>query len=171
MRVLMLSLAVSCAALSGSGCKPELIPGTTVEDSEENRKILEFLTRYQQAMQNHNVDDIVKLCAADYYEDNGNADPKDDYNIDGLRAKLGDYFKMTKELTLEVYVQTIEKEEPQTENNGVAVVYRYNTRALVAFPSGQKWLTATEVNKIKLRPLADDTASPESGAYRITSGL
>ncbi|MDP2341309.1 MAG: hypothetical protein Q8O67_10140 [Deltaproteobacteria bacterium] len=165
MRVLLLSLLVLSLAALG-GCKPELIPGTTVEDSEENRKVLEFLTRYQQAMQNHNADDVIKLVAADYYEDNGNADPKDDYNVDGLRQKLEAYFKMTKELTLEVYVQTIERDEPKAEAEAVAVVYRYNTRALVAFPSGDKWLTATEVNKIKLRPISDDEA-----AYRIVSGL
>lgn len=161
MRVLLLSLVVACFAVVG-GCKPELIPGTTVEDSEENRKVLEFLTRYQQAMQNRSVDDVLKLAAADYYEDNGNSDPKDDYNIDGLRTKLTEHFRMTKELTLEVYVQTVDR----SEEGLVAVVYRYNTRALVAFPAGDKWLTATEVNKIKLRPVADD----EMG-YRITSGL
>ncbi len=50
------------------GCKPDLIPGTQVEDSEENRKVLEFLTRYQAAMQARKVDAVVTLCAADYYE-------------------------------------------------------------------------------------------------------
>ncbi len=163
MRALLLLLVVGTLTALGA-CKPELIAGTTVEDSEENRKVLEFLTRYQQAMQNRSVDDIVKLCAADYFEDNGNNDPKDDYNVDGLRAKLATHFKMTKELTLEVYVQTVER----SQNDGavVAVAYRYNTRALVGFPSGDKWLTATEVNKIKLRPLADDEAG-----FRIISGL
>ena len=158
-----LSLTVVLAV--GGGCKPDMIPGTTVEDSEENRKVLEFLTRYQQAMQNHNADDVVKLCAADYFEDNGNADPTDDYNVDGLRTKLTEHFKMTKELTLEVYVQSVERGGPGKEDV-VAVAYRYNTRALIAFPAGEKWLTATEVNKIKLRQISDDEAG-----FRITSGL
>ncbi len=150
------------AVLAGSACKPDLIAGTSVEDTEENRKVLEFLTRYQAAMQARSAADVVKLCAADYFEDNGNPEPKDDYNIDGLRQKLETHFAKTKELRLEVYVQTVDRSEPDI----VAVAYRYNTRALVDFPSGQKWLTATEVNKIKLRPLDDDEAG-----FRIVSGL
>lgn len=157
-----LFVAVLASLLAGTACKPDLIAGTSVEDSEENRKVLEFLTRYQAAMQARSSADVVKLCAADYYEDNGNADPKDDYNIDGLRQKLDIHLAKTKELRLEVYVQTVDRSEADV----VAVAYRYNTRALVDFPSGQKWLTATEVNKIKLRPLEDDEAG-----YRIISGL
>ena len=161
MRMLLPSVIVACLAFVGA-CKPELIPGTTVEDSEENRQVLAFLTLYQQAMQNRSSDDVVKLCAADYFEDNGNSDPKDDYNIDGLRSKLTEHFKMTKELTLEVYVQTVDRADPAL----VAVAYRFNTRALVSFPAGDKWLTATEVNKIKLRAVADD-----ANGFRIVSGL
>lgn len=162
MRVALLAFVVVFAALASGGCKPELIPGTTVEDTEENRKVLEFLTRYQAAMQARDADAVVKLCAADYYETNGNADPLDDYNIDGLRTKLTEHFARTKELTLDVYVQKVERAEDAT----IAVAYRYNTRALVAFPSSPKWLTATEVNKIKLRPVEGDEAG-----FRILSGL
>jgi len=157
----LLAAAVVVVAL-GAGCKPELIAGTTVEDTEENREVLVFLTRYQQAMQNRSAADIVKLCAADYFEDNGNADPKDDYNLDGLRGKLEAHLAKTKELTLEVYVQAVDRTDPAQ----IWVAYRYNTRALVGFPSGDKWLTATEVNKIKLRAIEDDEAG-----FRIVSGL
>lgn len=155
--------ALSLSPVLGAvGCKPDLIPGTTVEDSEENRKVLSFLTRYQSAMQERSVDKVTGLCAADYYEDNGNQDPKDDYNLDGLKKKLGEHFARTKDLVLEVYVQKIE----HGDDGRISVAYRYNTRALVGFPSGDKWLTATEVNKIVVRPVANDEAG-----YRIVSGL
>lgn len=154
--------ALLTALAASSACKPDLIPGTSVEDTEENRKVLEFLTRYQAAMQNRSAEDVATLCAADYHEDNGNADPADDYNLDGLRGKLKEHFAKTKALTLEVYVQIVDR----SETDVVAVAYRYNTRALVGFPSGDKWLTATEVNKIKLRPVEDDEAG-----FRIISGL
>jgi hypothetical protein len=150
------------AGLTGSGCKPELIPGTAVEDSEENRAVLAFLTRYQAAMQERSIEKVAGLCAADYFEDNGNQDPKDDYNLDGLKAKLTDHFARTKELTLEVYVQQVE----HLQDGRFTVAYRYNTRALVGFPSGDKWLTATEVNKIVVRPVEGDEAG-----FRIMSGL
>lgn len=159
---LPLFFAVALAVAAAGGCKPELIAGTSIEDSEENRKVLEFLGRYQQAMENRSPDDVAKLCAADYYETNGNTDPKDDYNLDGLKQKLGDHFGRTKELTLEVYVQIVDRSEPGV----VAVAYRYNTRALVTFPAGDKWVTATEVTKVKLRAVDGD----ELG-YRIIAGL
>jgi hypothetical protein len=152
---------VSLALVGVGGCKPDLIPGTQVEDSEENRKVLEFLTRYQAAMQARKADAVVTLCAADYYERNGNDDPKDDYNLDGLRDKLNDHFARTKEIVLEVYVQEIARADGL-----VKVAYRYNTRALVSFPSGDKWLTATDVNKITLRPVEGDDAG-----FRILAGL
>jgi hypothetical protein len=157
----MVVIALLALAGTGGGCKPDLIPGTQVEDSEENRKVLEFLTRYQAAMQARNVDDIVKLCAADYYERNGNDNPKDDYSLDGLRDKLTEHFARTKEVVLEVYVQEIARADGL-----VKVAYRYNTRALVSFPSGDKWLTATDVNKITLRSIDGD----ELG-FRILGGL
>ena len=112
-------------------------------------------------MQARKVDDVVNLCAADYFETNGNDDPKDDYNLDGLRAKLTEHFGRTKEVVLEVYVQEIARQD-----GNVRVAYRYNTRALVSFPSGDKWLTATDVNKISLRPVEGDEAG-----FRILTGL
>jgi hypothetical protein len=161
MRIRTIAVVAALALSAAGGCKPDLIPGTQVEDSEENRKVLEFLTRYQAAMQARKVDAVVDLCAADYYETNGNDDPKDDYNLDGLRTKLTEHFGRTKEVVLEVYVQEISRPD-----GIVRVAYRYNTRALVSFPSGDKWLTATDVNKITLRPIEGD----EIG-YRIVAGL
>lgn len=161
MRIPQLAVALVLALSAVGGCKPDLIPGTQVEDSEENRRVLEFLMRYQAAMQSRSVDGVVALCAADYFETNGNDNPADDYNIDGLRTKLGDHFGRTKELVLEVYVQQVERSD-----DIVRVAYRYNTRALVAFPSGDKWLTATDINKVALRPVEDDEAG-----FRILSGL
>lgn len=161
MRIRTIAVVAALVLSAASGCKPELIPGTQVEDSEENRKVLEFLTRYQAAMQSRKVDAVVDLCAADYYETNGNDNPTDDYNLDGLRTKLGDHFGRTKEIVLEVYVQEISRPD-----GVVRVAYRYNTRALVNFPSGDKWLTATDVNKITLRPVEGDDVG-----FRILSGL
>jgi hypothetical protein len=162
MRTIRLALLVAIALAASLGCKPDLIAGTQVEDTQENRDVLVFLTRYQSAMQTRKADDVLKLCAADYYETNGNDSPTDDYNLDGLRTKLTEHFQRTKEVVLEVYVQQIERDDQGI----VRVAYRYNTRALVAFPSGEKWLTATEVNRIKLRRIENDDVG-----YRILSGL
>lgn len=165
-RAAALALALGGLTLGGltaTSCAPTMIAGTQVEDTEENREILTFLTRYQQAMQARDVEKLISLCAADYYEDNGTPDATDDYNIEGLRQRLTDHFTRTKELTLELYVQKIDVDDKGV----IGVAYRYNTRALVSFPAGDKWLTATEVNKIKLRQIEDE----EEPGFRILSGL
>jgi hypothetical protein len=164
MRTLPLLALILTALLGSVGCKPELIAGTEIEDSEENRSILTFLTRYQAAMQARKSNDILELCAADYYERNGNDDPNDDYNRDGLKVRLDEHFARTKELVLEMFVQKVEK----NDEGYIGVTYRYNTRALVGFPAGDKWLTATEVNKVILRPVAD---AKDEMHFRFMSGL
>lgn len=164
MRIASLIALFVVALASSTACKPALIAGTQVEDTAENRKVLTFMTRYQAAMQARNANDVVELCAADYYERNGNDDPKDDYNRDGLKLKLDTHFNRTKEVIVELYVQNIER----NDEGYVGVTYRFNTRALVTFPAGDKWITATEVNKLILRTIND---SKDEMGYRIMSGL
>ena len=60
-------------------------------------------------------------------------------------------------------MQAIERDQAK-EHAPVRVVYRYNQRALVTFPAGDKWITVSEVNRLVLR---DDAA----GGFLITSGL
>jgi hypothetical protein len=161
MRASLLSLVV-IPFLFLSGCKPDLIPGTQVEDTEENRKVLEFLAKYRKAIVERSTDGVVGLVAKDYFEDNGTVEQEDDYGVDGLRQKLTTNFEKTKEIQLEIIVQQIER--PEGDEGPIKIAYRYNQRALVAFPAGEKWLTISDVNRIVLRP--DDTAG-----YLIISGL
>jgi hypothetical protein len=146
-------------------CKPDLLPGTNVEDTASNRAVIEFLTRYHHALTERSPDAVVALCAPDYFEDNGTMTPADDYGIDGLRTRLQEGFKQTKELALDITVQKVEREKDL-----VKVSYRFKQRALVTFPSGDKWLSNTDVNRLVLRSDAGaDTTDP--GSFHILSGL
>lgn len=151
---------------SQAGCKPSLIPGTNVEDTEENRQVIEFLGKYRNAMVERSTDGVAGLCAADYFEDRGTVDQGDDYGLGELKARLSDDFSRTKELQLEIIVQRIEPpaDNEAPEKRVFKVAYRYNTRALVDFPAGQKWITISDVNQMVLRP--DD-----AGGFLIVSGL
>src|SRR5688572_12237306 len=162
MRALLLALTAFVTLLGSVSCKPDLIPGTQVEDIEENRKVLEFLGKYRKAVVDRSPDGLVGLCSADYFEDNGTVEQTDDYGIDKLRDRLKNDFDRTKEIQLEIIVQLIER--PEGETGPIKVAYRYNQRALVAFPAGEKWISLTDVNRLTLRP--DDAAG-----YLIISGL
>jgi hypothetical protein len=158
---LLWSTAVALAVLA-AGCKPSLIPGTNVEDTDENRRVIEFLGKYREAIVQKSPDRVVGLCAPDYFEDNGTPDQDDDYGLAELRQKLEANFARTKEIQLEIIVQKIERAEER--DAPVKVAFRYNQRALIDFPAGQKWITITDVNRLVLRPDA-------AGGYLIASGL
>ena len=153
-------IVVAVALIALAACKPALIPGTNVEDTEENRKVIDLLGKYRTAIMSRSPDQVVGLCAKDYFEDNGTPDQGDDYGIDRLRQKLTADFAKTKEVQLELVVQQIEHPK---DTGTVKVAYRYNERALVAFPAGEKWISLTDVNRIVLRE--SDTG------YLIQSGL
>ena len=152
---------ILASVVLGLGCKPALIPGTSIEDTDDNRHVIEFLAKYRTAILSRNPDQVVGLCTKDYFEDNGTADQADDYGIDGLKQKLSADFSKTKDLQLELIVQKIERAEPA--KNVVNVAYRYNERALVAFPAGEKWISLTDVNRLVLKQVDD--------MFLIQSGL
>jgi hypothetical protein len=157
-----LALAAMAVALSAASCKPALIPGTSVEDTAENREVIEFLGKYRQAVVERSPDAVVGLTTADYFEDNGTVVQEDDYGREKLKEKLKNDFDRTKEIQLEIIVQQIER--PDGDKGPVKVAFRYSQRALVAFPAGEKWITVTDVNRLVLRP--DDASG-----YLIASGL
>ncbi len=159
-----LFVLVVTAGLLSAGCKPSLLPGTTVEDTTENRRVVGFVAKYQEAIQQRSADGVIALCAADYFEDNGTVDQTDDYGADKLKAILEEHFAKTKEIQLEILVQKVE------ENDDIVFVdYRYKQRALVVLPAGQQWITSSDVNRLVLRE--DEDAGDSIGRYQIVSGL
>ena len=60
MRNIAKTLIALVVVLAGA-CAPALIPGTTVEDSEENRRVLELLNKYRKAVIGKNLDGVVGL--------------------------------------------------------------------------------------------------------------
>lgn len=144
------------------GCAPSLIPGTNIEDTKENRAVLEFLGKYRKAVVERSAGSVVDLTTNDYFEDNGTLDQSDDYGREGLRERLDANFARTREVQLDILVQKIER--PEGEDGPVHVAFRYNQRALVDLPAGQQWISVTDVNRIIMRPAGQDD-------FLIASGL
>lgn len=158
----LLAAVLVVVSLTAASCKPDLIPGTSVEDSAENREVIDFLGKYRNAVVGRSPDAVVGLTTSDYFEDNGTVEQGDDYGRQQLKDKLQADFERTKEIQLEIIVQQIER--PEGERGPVKVAFRYSQRALVTFPSGEKWITVSDVNRLVLRP--DDAAG-----FLIASGL
>jgi hypothetical protein len=142
-----------------TACGPHYINGTTIEDTPGNRSVLNVLAAYKQAFERRDVDAVVALCSPKYFEDNGNADPSDDYGFTELKAKvLPDTFKRLSEARMDLEVKEI-----KVEGDRARADVRFNYRARMALPSGDKWSSDTEVNRLELER--------ENGAWKITSGL
>ncbi len=153
-------LVVSAAA----GCASKQIPGTSLDDTDLNRAVVDFMDEYQRAVEARSSSAVLELVGPDYYEDMGTVDQNDDYGLEKLRANLQQDFDQTKEVRLNVMVQHVE----ETASAGlVSVDYRYLQRALLGLPAGEKWVTHRDVNRIYLRKKGEML---EEGFY-IVSGL
>lgn len=147
-------IAIICAA-----CAPTMIPGTRIEDSKENRGVLEVIGAYKVAIESRSVEGVLALCSERYYEDNANNDPSDDYGYADLRSKiLPDTFRRLSELRVELDVKAV-----KVDKKKAYAEYRFQYQAKMALPSGEKWHADTELNRIELEQ--------EDGKWKIVKGL
>lgn len=147
-----------------SGCKPDLLPGTNIEDTSENRAVVEFVEEYRTAVESRSAEAVLNLVADDYFEDQGTATDEDDYGIEKLREDLDTHFKHADVIQLKVEVQHISY---YPEKELVHVYYRYLQRAHLKLPAGNQWVTDSDTNRLVLR---QQGMSPADGLV-IISGL
>jgi ketosteroid isomerase-like protein len=143
-----------------AACTPPYIPGTKIEDTRENRSVLDVIGAYKQALEGRNVEGVISLCSPKYYEDNGNSDPTDDYGYSDLRTRiLPETFLRLSEVRLEIEV----KEVKVAQKRAIADL-RYLYQAKMALPSGEKWHADTELNRVELE-------QEDDGSWKIVRGL
>jgi len=154
-----LTCLATCIVLLTGACAHQVIEGTQVRDTEENREILAVLIKLQEAMRARDADTILTMVSRAYFEDNGTPDPRDDYGYDELSSTI---LPQTLEVTKEMFV-TFVVHEITVEDGHASADVRYASRAKLELPSGTLWDTHKEFNRVEL--------THEDGAWRITSGL
>lgn len=162
--VLKTAARMACVlALAAVGaCKPALLPGTSLEDTPANREVIAFMERYRTAVESRSADNVLKLVATDYWEDNGTPDQRDDYGIEKLQRDLAERLSHTRAIHLELRVQHIEPDDAK-----LRVDYRYLQRALLALPAGEEWVSHSDVNRLVLRR----KSATEGADFEIVAGL
>jgi ketosteroid isomerase-like protein len=140
------------------GCKPTMLPDSTVENTAENREIAEVVEAYRKALESRDTSNVLKLVSAEYFEDAGTADPTDDYNFNGLKQHLDE--DLTKIQAVRVTVRLLRVD---VDGDRAYADYRFQTRALVGFPAGDQWVTRTDDNRLSFRR--------EGGRWMIVAGL
>src|SRR5947199_9216204 len=78
-------LTIALFGALAMGCTTHYIPNTDVEDTEDNRRVIDFCEQYRHAVENRNIPRLLQLVDPRYYEDGGNADSSDDMDFDGLK--------------------------------------------------------------------------------------
>lgn len=151
-------LAALLLAPLTAGCGGRMIPNTDVEDSDENRAVVEFVEQYRHAMEARNPGQILRLVSADYYDDNGTPSTSDDIDYGMLQERLarldGDVLEVRYEMR---YRRVIFR------NDRVLVDFTYTGRFKIRGPDGDRWARRLADNRLEL--------VRQDGEYRIVSGL
>lgn len=151
--------ALPLALALAPACSQQLIPNTDLEDTEENRRLVEFCELYRHAVEHRDIDKLLSLAHADYYEDGGNVDATDDLDYAGLKAYLESEFVRARAIRYEIHYRQIAR----NERNGWDVAYTYS--ASYKLPDGEREVWHREVadNQLVLIPSGD--------SYKILAGM
>lgn len=140
--------AVLAAGVLSLACQAQLIPNTDVEDTPENRALIDFCEKYRKAVEHRNVGYLLQIAHTDYYEDGGNADSSDDLDRAGLDKYLRERFSQAKGVRYEVRYRRVGK----GRNDRMYVDYTYSASYQVPTAKGDLWRRTIADNRLELVP-------------------
>jgi hypothetical protein len=152
--VLFAALIVLCPA-----CATHYLPNTDVEDTDDNRRVIDFCEQYRRAVEMRNVPLLLKFADPRYYEDGGNADATDDLDFAGLRDYLDDKFKQTRSIRYEIRYRRV----GEGRKHSLFVDYTYSASYKIPTPTGDLWRRRVAENRLEL--------VPQGESFRILSGM
>lgn len=80
--------ALLLALVVAAGCGSQQIPNTRVEDTAENREVIDFVEEYRTAVERRDTVKLLSLASHDYYDDMGTPGGEDDIDYEGLTQGL-----------------------------------------------------------------------------------
>lgn len=141
------------------GCSQQYIPNTDVEDSDFNRRVIEFCEDYRHAVERRNVGLLLKLAAQDYYEDGGSIDTSDDLDYAGLKEYLEGRFRDVKAVRYEVRYRDVTFGREQQ----VFVDFTYSASYKLPTENGDVWRRKVADNRLELLP--------DGESFKILAGM
>jgi hypothetical protein len=150
---------VSLACLWFCACEPTLIPNTRVEDTGDNREVVEFIERYRQAVESRNVNALLSMASQNYFDDMGTPGGDDDIDFDGLQVGLN----RLREEVIGARYQISYRAVTYVPDQRVLVDLLYTGWFRVNTADGPQWKRRLEPHRIVL--------AREDHGYRIMSGM
>lgn len=143
-RLVALALVLGLAA-----CTPSLIPGTPIQDTEDNRAILDVVRRYKLAFEAKDAPAVVALASPRYL------DARDSISHATLSKNLSDQFAKITDPHLDLQVRRIEIEkEHATVDYFYSIAFKVDTasadytresdeKRMTLERSGKDWLVVS----------------------------
>jgi len=129
------------------GCSTTFIPNTDVEDTSDNRKVINFCEKYRRAVEERDVEGLVSMASTRYFETGGNAKPTDDIDYNGLRKYLTTKFKETKAIRYEIRYHRITEKE---DSHVLYVDFTYTASFQIPTSQGDVWHRAVRDDRLQL---------------------
>jgi hypothetical protein len=145
MRVLWFMVFVGL--LGSTGCGPEHLPGTDIDETTENKAIFDIVEQYRQGMIGKDVEAIKPLISPNYYENASTTDDiKDDYGYEQLiNDVLPKMLNNVKKLDYLISVKKIKILGDQAK-----VQYEFTANYLISEGGKETWGTKSDFNEISL---------------------
>ena len=147
--LLLLAAAAACA---------KKIPGTEIDDTRDNRAIVDVIDAYRKALDGRDGTAAMALVSQDYFDDAGTGEATDDLDRDQLAKALAETLTRMPVVKLELAVTRID-----VDGDKASAYLFYDSRYRVATPRG-------EIPK-RDSDLARMTFRREGGFWKIASGL
>ncbi|MEM1413749.1 MAG: hypothetical protein AAGH15_02550 [Myxococcota bacterium] len=141
------------------GCaKP--IEGTTIDDTPENREVMEFVEDYRRAVEDRDVGALLRLTSEDYFDDNGTPTGDDDLDYTRLQEKLVAWSERVQDVRYDIKFRNVAHVDGR-----IIVEVTYGGRFLTAAPDGEeRWSRRIANHRLILQREGD-------GELRIVAGL
>ena len=141
-------------------CEPTLIPNTRVEDTTENREVIDFIEKYREAVEARNVPALLRMASPNYFDDMGTPAGDDDIDFEGLQVGLD---RMKEEVIGARYQISYRAVTYVSDPQRVLVDLMYTGWFRVNTAEGPQWKRRLEPHRIVL--------AREDRAYKIMSGM
>lgn len=152
-------LVVAPLAFGTFGCSKTYIPNTDVEDTGENRKVIQFCEDYRHAVEERNVARLIAMSSPRYHEDGGNTIGDDDLDFEGHKEFLTSVFTQTVNIRYEIRYRKV----TFTPTKKVYVDYTYAASFRIPGVKTQEWKHTVADNRLEL--------VPEGESFKILAGM
>jgi hypothetical protein len=144
--------------LIGAGCAHTTIPNTFVEDTKENRRVLEFIDQYRKAVEAQNMGELLSLTSERYYDDMGTPQGDDDIDYKVLKEGLARLRKEVQEVRYQISYRGVTH-----AGDHVLVDVLYTGWFKINTTEGPQWRRRLEPHRL--------VVAEENGKYKILSGM